>query len=334
MQAILSHVADGVLVVDKSGVVIFENDAASQLYRVSLLGANLSQEAPRWTTLNANREPFTEEDLPLTRVILRGETVEREDMAIVISPTVEFVIQVSAAPIRDENGQLQSAVLTLRDVTEQRQQTHQLHELNKSKDEFLAILSHELRTPLTPILGWASLLQQVGGDDHELFLQAVTAIERNAELMKRLVSDLLDTTRIVSGKLRTEKVLCDLNETARLAADSVVDMADDHGVRIHAQLSPELPTLLIDRERIQQVLMNLLLNAAKFSASGAVVHLRTSLENSTSSTRNVIVEVEDNGVGIAPELLPFVFDLFRQGNSSQSLSSQLKTSRFDGDLRH
>ncbi len=327
LQTILSHIADGVLMVDRSGVVIFENAASRRIMATSLVGRNLTTFAPPWTLLDAERKPYAHEKLPLVRAIVYGETIRAEDIIVPVSAEVEFVIQVSAAPILNEHGEQLSSVLTLHDVTDERRLTRELREMNRSKDEFLAILSHELRTPLTPILGWASLLQQVGSSNPEVLKQAVTSIERNAELLKRLVSDLLDTTRIVSGKLRTEKGLCDLNETAQFAAHSVEDQAREYGVRLKCDLAPDLPLLLLDRERIQQVLMNLLANAAKFSAPGSFVVLRTRLENASrenqalppsliSSTRWAIVEVEDNGAGIAPELLPHVFDLFRQGDSS------------------
>ncbi len=182
---------------------------------------------------------------------------------------------------------------------------------NRLKDEFLATMSHELRTPLNAILGWASLLRR-GARDAEGLERGLATIERNALAQARLIEDVLDVSRIISGKLRLDVRRVDLIAIANAAADVVRPAAAARRVRLSVEPGPE-PTvdLVGDADRLQQVVWNLLSNAVKFTPSDGAVSLH--IERRGSAVRLI---VSDTGAGIAPEHLPFIFERFRQVDSS------------------
>lgn len=188
----------------------------------------------------------------------------------------------------------------------------ELTEANRAKDIFLATLSHELRTPLTPVLGWVNLLRSSGPDaDAALMTQGLDAIERNARLQARLVDDLLDISRIISGKLRIEWEPVDLCAVVESAVESVRGDATARGVELAVEL-PDHPLVVQGAPlRLQQIVWNLLSNAVKFSSRAGSVSLRVWSEGDEAH-----VEVRDDGVGIEPEFLPQVFDRFRQADGA------------------
>ncbi|HEX8073167.1 MAG TPA: ATP-binding protein [Pyrinomonadaceae bacterium] len=179
---------------------------------------------------------------------------------------------------------------------------------NRTKDEFLATLSHELRTPLTSILGWANLMRE-GTLGAALHSQALEAIERNAQLQKQLIDDLLDVSRIITGKLRLDVQSVDLCATLRDAVEGVRPAADAKAIRLVCAGAPEVVQVAGDRGRLQQVLWNLLFNAVKFTPEGGRIEAR--VERVGAHAR---VLISDTGQGIAPEFLPYVFDRFRQAD--------------------
>jgi len=184
--------------------------------------------------------------------------------------------------------------------------------VNRAKDEFLATLSHELRTPLTSILGWTRMLRQ-GTLKPEMRGRALETIERNASLQAHLVEDLLDASRIITGKLRLEVMSIDLPPIINAAIDAVRHGADAKGIEVHVQLDPLASPISGDPTRLQQVVWNLLSNAIKFTPKGG--HVWVQLSRVGGSAR---IEVRDSGQGIAPEFLPFVFDRFRQADSTST----------------
>jgi signal transduction histidine kinase len=270
----------------------------------------------QWKTLDG--EPCPPKELPLARAVLRQEVVTGVELIVVRPDGSELVVQDNAAPVTAPDGSFLGAVLTVRDVTAQRQLMTELVRVNRMKDEFLAILSHELRTPLTPILGWASLLRQTKGRNEEILDQAAEAIERNAETQKRLIEDLLDTTRMISGKLSIEVRPANLNDLIALTVASAERAVIGRDIRIEAELDERLPQLDIDEVRMQQVLWNLLSNAIKFSHDGGTIQVRSRLAGGQSdhAPTHAEVEVRDQGQGIVPDVLPHIFELFRQGDSS------------------
>lgn len=188
----------------------------------------------------------------------------------------------------------------------------ELAEANRAKDVFLATLSHELRTPLTPVVGWIKLLRS-GTLDEKSVSQALDAIERNAWLQSRLIDDLLDTSRIATGKLHFEPKPTDLNAIVKAAVDTVRASAAGRDIELSTFLWPTSLVVMGEPVRLQQIAWNLVSNAIKFTDPGGKVRVSTGV-NGTEA----ILEVVDTGVGIAPEFLPHVFDRFRQADGSTS----------------
>jgi PAS domain S-box-containing protein len=180
---------------------------------------------------------------------------------------------------------------------------------NRAKDEFLATLSHELRTPMTSILGWARLLRM--GLPREEHGDALEAIEKSAHVQAKLIEDILDVSRIISGKLRLDPQPVDLRIIAQAALTTVHPAAKAKNIEIMTTFSPSAPAVAGDEGRLQQILWNLLSNAIKFTPRGGKVILRIAEAGSL-----LRLTVEDTGEGIRPEFLPHVFEAFRQADSS------------------
>ena len=184
-----------------------------------------------------------------------------------------------------------------------------VQEASRIKDDFLASLSHELRTPLNAILGYARMLRtgMIAPDRQQ---KAIDTIERNATSLTQIVEDVLDISRIVSGKIRLNVQPVDFPEIVRRAVDAIAPAAEAKGIRIQTVLDPHASPISGDPERLQQVLWNLLSNAVKFTNRDGKVQVRLERVNS-----HVEVAVSDTGIGIAPEFLPHVFERFRQADA-------------------
>jgi signal transduction histidine kinase/ActR/RegA family two-component response regulator len=232
-----------------------------------------------------------------------------------ISQTRNFDLRATVASA-DEIGQLTGAFNHMLDELQEQHGELQAarrdaERASRSKDEFLATLSHELRTPMTPILGWAQILLRAAHDP-ERVRQGAEIIERNARIQTRIIDDLLDMSRIVSGKmvLRVEEV--DLSEVVHAALGTVQPAAEARGVSIDLQLDPSVPAVRGDPNRLQQILWNLLSNAIKFTGRGGRVRVQLTRPDAA----RVRLSVADDGQGMAAELLPHVFERFRQADSS------------------
>jgi signal transduction histidine kinase/ActR/RegA family two-component response regulator len=209
------------------------------------------------------------------------------------------------------------ALLAVLDITdakrgeqELRRLATELAEADRRKDEFLATMSHELRNPLNPILGWTKLLQEDPGNRAQVE-KGLAVIARNAAIQTRLVSDLLDVSRIITGKLRLVPAPMDLSVAVAAAVDTVRSAAEAKGVALHVDLSTDLGMVIADPDRIQQIIWNLLSNAVRFTPSGNKVVLTV-----TRSAIATTLRVEDTGSGIPKDALPYIFDRFRQVDSS------------------
>ena len=185
---------------------------------------------------------------------------------------------------------------------------------NRIKDEFLATLSHELRTPLTSLLGWSSVLREARRDE-KVLNQGLEAIDRNARVQAQLIDDLLDVSRIVSGKLNLDVRPLDISSVTRAAINVVRPAADAKGIKLDYWAQPGLGAISADSARLQQIIWNLLSNAVKFTPHGGKIVVR--LEQDGCDAR---FTVKDTGQGIDPEFLPRVFDRFRQADSSTTRS--------------
>ena len=187
-----------------------------------------------------------------------------------------------------------------------------LAEANRAKDVFLATLSHELRTPLTPVVGWIKLLRS-GTLDEKSVSQALDAIERNAWLQSRLIDDLLDTSRIATGKLHFEPKPIDLNVSVKAAVDTVRSSAAARDIELSVSLHSASLIVMGEPVRLQQIAWNMVSNAIKFTDPGGKVTVTTGLSGTQAH-----LTVVDTGIGIEPEFLPHVFDRFRQADGSTS----------------
>ena len=195
-------------------------------------------------------------------------------------------------------------------TSELQQVNEELERANRAKDIFFATLSHELRTPLTPILGWAKLMRSAKADA-PLIAQGLDAIERNARLQTRLIDDLLDVSRIVSGKLHIDKEPTDLRAIVEAAIETVREKAVTGGVELDVDL-PAAPLIVQGSPvRLQQIVWNFLSNAVKFTEKGGRVSVQLSQRGDSAC-----VVVTDTGVGIEPEFLPQVFNPFSQADGS------------------
>jgi PAS domain S-box-containing protein len=239
-----------------------------------------------------------------------------------------FWADVTITAIRDDLGTLRGFAKVTRDLTQRRaaeQQQLQLfreqaaraeaEKANQIKDEFMAVLSHELRTPLNAIVGWAHLLRAPERLPPEQVARGLEAIERNATIQTQIVSDVLDISRITSGKVRLSPRGVDLRDVVAAAVDTTRLAAEAKRIDLQATLPADPQFAWADADRLQQVVLNLLANAVKFTPSGGRVE-------ATLATRGSRIEltVRDNGIGIGPEFLPHVFESFRQADSSSSRS--------------
>jgi signal transduction histidine kinase len=203
--------------------------------------------------------------------------------------------------------------LTIRGLYEAAQKARSDAETaNRLKDEFLATVSHELRTPLNAILGWTRLLR-TGRLDEQRKQQAVEIVERNAIAQQQIVEDILDVSRIITGKLRLEVAPVDLGPIVEAAVDSMKPSADAKGVRLQSIVDSGANIVLGDPNRLQQIVWNLLSNAVKFTSRGGRVQV--ALERKASHSE---VTVRDTGKGISQDFLPYVFERFRQADSSST----------------
>ena len=181
---------------------------------------------------------------------------------------------------------------------------------NRAKDEFLATVSHELRTPLTSMMGWVELLQ-LGMLDDKGRAHALEVIANSAQAQAQLIADLLDISRIVSGRLRLDVRAIELAPIIEAALDVVRPAAEAKAIELHAEFGREPGEVSGDPTRLQQVIWNLLSNAVKFTPDGGRVTVQLARING-----QVEINITDNGAGIAPDFLPHVFERFRQGDST------------------
>ncbi len=231
-----------------------------------------------------------------------------------------FWCRATVTSMRDEHQQVRSFARIVHDLTDgqaqdaQKKRADDLAEANRSKEEFMALLSHELRNPLSPILNALSILRRMRTND-PIIEQAGDIIDRQVMQMVRLVDDLLDISRITQGKLRLTKEKVELRVVANNAAETARPIMD---ARTH-DFSVSLPTTPVwveaDPARLEQIVVNLLNNAAKYTDPGGLVRMNVYQEGSEA-----VIRVWDNGVGIAPEMLPQVFDLFTQGDGASNRS--------------
>ena len=225
-------------------------------------------------------------------------------------------VSLTISPVRDGSGKIVGASKIARDITEQKRSAERLAEAHEElkradrlKVEFLATLSHELRTPLTAILGWIQILKDK--PDPEEMEQGVQVIERNVRLQSRLIEDLLDMSRIEAGKVSLDLQRLNLSTVVGAAIETVRPTAESKEIRLTSVFGEMSGNVLGDKNRLQQVVWNLLTNAVKFTPRLGQIHVTIEQVHS-----HVEISVTDSGKGIAPEFVGQVFDRFRQADAS------------------
>jgi PAS domain S-box-containing protein len=221
--------------------------------------------------------------------------------------------------VRDDDGQLVGFSKVTRDLTERRRAEEEraarlaAEQATRAKDEFLAMLGHELRNPLSPIVTALDLIRMRGDDRSR---KEIGIIERQVKHLMRLVDDLLDVSRIARGKVELRKRLIDMRDVVARTVETTAPMLEHRRQRLHLEVPPRAAIVNGDQARLLQVLSNLVTNASKYTEPGGNVRLRM-----TTALDALAIEVEDDGIGISPTLLPRVFELFVQGDQSAERSS-------------
>jgi signal transduction histidine kinase/ActR/RegA family two-component response regulator len=296
-RSVIYRSADGILIVDRAGIVRFANPATEALFGRAveeLVGAAFGFPAVAGET--------TEID-----IIAKGGQTRIAEMRVV--ETIWESQTAYLASLRDITER-KRAEQERADLIREQAARQQAEIASRAKDEFLATLSHELRTPLNAIFGWTKLLASHDLSE-DLCKQAIETIDRNARLQARLIDDMLDVSRIVSGKLRLDTQPVDLPGVIHAAVDTLQSAADAKNIRIDVVLAYGAGLVLGDPVRLQQVVWNLLSNAIKFSSKGRRVQIELQRINS-----HYEITVSDTGPGIDEAFLPHVFDPFRQADST------------------
>jgi signal transduction histidine kinase/ActR/RegA family two-component response regulator len=243
---------------------------------------------------------------------LQREIVERkkaEAELLVIRDDLEHRVQERVADLAAANRALEL------EVAERRRAQEQAEVANRMKDEFLGTLSHELRTPLTAIVGWTQLLRMGGKDEPRELEEGLDVIERNAHVQKRIIDDLLDVSRIISGNLRLDVRPVDLDQVIDDALSAILPATEAKRITIERTTDPDVGPVTGDPARLQQIVWNLVSNAVKFTPAGGRITILV-----RKAGASVQITVIDDGIGISPDFLPYVFDRFRQADSSTTRS--------------
>ena len=312
-RALLESAPDAMVIVDQQGAIVLVNEQSERIFgysRDELLGQRVEMLIPARFRARHGEHSKGFAAAPGRREMGAGLELlgRRKDGS-------EFPIEVSLSPIESEGGTLVSSAI--RDVTERRRlesamqtQTSALEDLNRRKDEFLAMLGHELRNPLAPIVNAVRVLRRPENGSEPRH-HAVAVIERQAQQLARLVDGLLDVSRITTGRIWLQREPLEPNDIVHHAVETVRPVMDARRHTLTVSLSQQPMWLNADAARLEQVVVNLLDNAVKYTADGGQIWLTVEQEGD-----ECVLRVRDTGVGIAPELLPHVFDTFTQGERS------------------
>jgi PAS domain S-box-containing protein len=320
LEVILQGVADGITVQDKNGLLTYANDAALQAIgfssREEFLQAPNAGVLNKFDMLDEELNPFSPEDLP-GRQVLKGADMAERIVGWRYRQTGEFHWSVvKAAPIKNERGEVVLAVSIFRDITERM-------ELDRRKDEFLALASHELKTPITSLKIFAQTLKRrfERAEDSALGQDAIRHLSRMDDQLNKLtelVRDLLDVSKLRAGKLSYNMEDVDLNDLVRETVEDLQRVADKHTIEVVG----EAPTnVFMDRDRIKQVLSNLLSNAIKYSPQAD--RILAGIDSDTEPEHGeIVVFVKDFGIGVEPQEQERIFDRFFQVGGPVNLGQE------------
>lgn len=333
LSALIESAEDAIISKTLDGIITSWNKGAERIF-----GYTADEVIGQPVTILIPEGQEDEEPAILAR-LRAGDRIEHYQTVRVRKDGKRIEISLTVSPIKGPKGEIIGASKIARDITEQREAHKALdraraqaeqtasenerlfrraEESSRLKEEFLATISHELRTPLSAILGWVRMLR-LGQLSEENAAKALDTIERNARAQAQLIDDLLDVSRIVTGKLRMDVRPSDPNSFIDAAVDAVRPAAEAKGVRVQKVIDTGLVSIPGDPVRLQQVVWNLLSNAIKFTPRGGRVQIRSERVNSYLE-----IVVSDTGQGITPDFLPHVFDRFRQADQ--------KTSRHHGGM--
>jgi len=317
LALIVESTQDSIISINFERIITSWNKAAELLY-----GYSADEAIGKPLTMLTLPEDFNE---VLTNIdeIKHSKKVKIFDTERKHSDGRHLFLEVVMSPINDEQGEVIGISTIARDMTERKRTAEKLldreqaarrqaEQSNRLKDEFLTTLSHELRTPLNAILGWSQILQTHNLDASETN-KALDTITRSARAQNRLINDLLDVSRIITGKLRLDIRAVDLPGVISAAVDAARPAAEAKNLRLQTLIDPQAELILGDPDRLQQVVWNLLSNAVKFTPKEGRVQIRLERINS-----HVEIVISDTGKGIEPEFLPYVFDRFRQSDGSMT----------------
>ncbi|HVD60822.1 MAG TPA: MASE1 domain-containing protein [Gemmatimonadaceae bacterium] len=348
LLAVLEQSPVAIGIVDaKTGRYLFTNGEVERILgqrpRMSSSAGKLTPpNASEWKAHRPGGEMLTTDEFPVTRAIKRGEVIRDEIFRIVRRDMEAKEVMTNAAPVRDPEGNIVAAVVIFRDVTEQRRKEDELrraHETaaaaNRAKSEFLAVMSHELRTPLNAIGGHIQLVEMgVHGPVNDAQREALQRVQRSQRHLLSLINDLLNLTRIETGRVDFEISEVPLEPLVAEAVSMIEPLLASHDLRCDIVDSPYAPDLeirvRIDREKTQQILLNLLNNAIKFTPHGGRITVEARLCDESPGMAAVLVT--DSGVGIPPAKLETIFEPFvqlanRPANPSIGLGLGLSISR-------
>src|SRR6266545_1513448 len=314
LAAIVQSSDDAIVAIDLDGVITSWNQGAEHLY-----GYTAQEAVGQPITMLTPPEGIEAEKNILERM-WAGERINHFETLRRRKDGSEVGISLTMSPIRNVRGEVIGASRIARDVTERKRVEEAIRvayeqelaaraeseQASRLKDEFLATVSHELRSPLNSILGWSRMLSAKRLDEEES-TRALEVIYKSARAQNQLIGELLDVSRIITGKLRLDVSMVDLIPIIEAAMDIVRPAAEAKKIGIISSLDPAAGPVSGDADRLQQVVWNLLSNAIKFTPAGGEVAVRLERED-----ESVTITVSDNGEGIEPEFLPFVFDRFRQ----------------------
>jgi PAS domain S-box-containing protein len=300
LAAIVQYSDDAIVSKDLNGYIETWNKSAERLF-----GYTAEEAIGRHITLIIP-EDRRDEETEVLRRIRAGQTVEHFETVRRRKDGSPIDISLTVSPIR-RGSEIIGASKIARDITEQRRLRKEAIEANRLKDEFLATLSHELRTPLNTVVGYASMLQR-GLLDESQRGKAIDVIHRNAQMLTDLVGELLDTSRIVTGKIRLVVTDCDLSSVVEQAVENIRPSAHAKELRLDTAVERGV-TVRGDSERLQQVMWNLLTNAVKFTPVRGCISVSLSTQNGCAR-----ILVRDTGIGMSADTVPHVFQRFWQGN--------------------
>ncbi len=321
LDVTLSSIGDAVVATDTEKKITFINPAAE-----NLLGVTSDDVAckPLTEVLLLSDADTGEPVDPTHLVSAENEADGRSHTLSLATDSRSVPVDATCSSMKDPDGNEIGAVIALRDVSERRRVEIERDEIlkreraarseaeaaNRMKDEFLATVSHELRTPLNAIVGWATLLRENRFGTEQLN-KALSVIERNAKVQNTLISDILDVSRIVTGKMRIDSHPVDIMPVLRASIEAAYPSARAKNIEIRTDYDAQDPVIAGDAERIQQIFWNLISNAIKFTPNRGHINVRM-----TSDRDNVRISFHDTGVGIERESLPLIFEKFQQVDSS------------------